>query len=217
MVYKHQWIFFLSLVISRPMYCLIEPELVKIQSINPTIIVDLFLADECNFLGEVQYPTSATAYIDKGVALKLDAIQKELAAYGLGIKIKDAYRPLFVQKRLWEIALAMNLSDPGNYISDPDVEGGRHPRGVAVDLTLVRLSDGQELSMPPMEFSERAHRDFAGLDDEKTSNRDFLRSVMEKHGFVGISCEWWHYNLPNWFEYEVVNLSFEELSKEWPA
>ncbi len=123
----------------------------------------------------------------------------------------DRREPMFVQKQLWEIALTMNLDDPGNYISDPDVEGGRHPRGVAVDLTLVRLQDGQELSMPPMEFSKRAHRDFTGLDDERLKNREFLRSIMEKYGFVGISCEWWHYNLPNWYEYEVLDVTFQEL------
>ena len=190
----------------------IDPELVDIQKVNPTIKVDLFLADPNNFLGKALYPENARAYIDKNVAEKLNAIQKELAHLGLGLKIKDAYRPLSVQKELWSIALTMNLKNPGRYVSDPNKEGGRHPRGVAVDLTLIRLKDGSELPMPPFGFTERAHQGYIGdLMPEQIENRDFLKELMMRYGFVPIRCEWWHYNLPNFKEYTAMDLSFDEM------
>jgi hypothetical protein len=34
---------------------------------------------------------------------------------------------------------------------------------------------------------------------------------MEKHGFVPIRTEWWHYNLKNWDKYPIMDYSFEEL------
>lgn len=190
----------------------IDPKLVDIQEINPTIAVDLFLADPKNFLGAQLYPSSAKAYIDYDIALRLDQIQNELRSLGLGLKIKDAYRPLAVQKRLWEIALTMDLDDPGDYVSDPVIEGGRHPRGIAVDVTLVNLVDGKELPMPPFGFIKEAHHGyFENLNQEQINNREFLKNIMTRHGFVSISCEWWHYNLPNWQDYTPLDVSLLEL------
>ena len=186
--------------------------LVKITSINNSILVDLFLADEANFLQEVLYPKNADAYVHPDIACQLDAIQKSLQKKDLGLKIKDAYRPLSVQKRLWEIVLQMDLPNPGNYVSDPKVEGGRHPRGVAVDVTLVSLKDFKELKMPPMGFIPQAHHEYIrDLSQEQINNREMLKEVMEEYGFVSISCEWWHYNLSNWRDYEAFDVSFEEL------
>ncbi len=194
------------------MHALIQPQLVKIKSINKTILVDLFLADESNFLKQALYPKKADAFVDIRVAQMLDAIQKEIEDSGLGLKVKDAYRPFSVQKQLWEIVLKLDLPNPGNYVSDPVVEGGRHPRGVAVDVTLVYLDDQSELSMPPMGFTQKAHHGYIGdLSKEQIRNRELLKKKMEKHGFVGISCEWWHYNLPNWKEYEAVDINFDDL------
>lgn len=203
---------FVFLFMTTKLYATTNPILVDIQTINPTIIIDLFLADEHNFLGQALYPSNAKAYIHQEVAYQLDAIQKELATYGLGLKIKDAYRPFSVQKQLWEIALKMDISEPGNYVSDPQIEGGRHPRGIAIDVTLIHLDSQEELQMPPMGFIPEAHHGYMqNLSGEQIKNRDFLKSLMEKHGFASIRCEWWHYNLPNWKDYTPLDLSFDQL------
>ena len=211
---KIVWLSFLLLQSLSTISALKQPQLINIKKINPSIIIDLFLADPHNFLKKAFYPSNAKAYIDRDVAYILDAIQKELAQKGLGLKIKDAYRPFAVQKALWDIVQTMNLANPGDYISDPVVEGGRHPRGIAVDVTLIRLSDQQELPMPPMGFTEKAHHGYTeGLTDEQIANRDFLKNIMIKHGFANIRCEWWHYNLPNWRDFQALDISFDELEK----
>lgn len=196
------------------LHALIKPQLVDIHSIDATIEVDLFLIDPENFLGQSLYPSTAKAFIDKNVGIVLHNIQNELAEYGLGLKIKDAYRPFYVQKMLWKKALSVNLEHPENYVSDPVVEGGRHPQGIAVDVTLIHLNNYTELAMPPMGFIPEAHHGYIGnLTEEQIKNREFLKSIMIKHGFVGISCKWWHYNLPNWRDYEALDIAFDELNQ----
>jgi D-alanyl-D-alanine dipeptidase len=36
---------------------------------------------------------------------------------------------------------------------------------------------------------------------------------MEKYGFTAIRSEWWHYDLKNYQEYPVLDLSFEEIDR----
>ena len=93
------------------------------------------------------------------------------------------------------------------YVANP-AKGSRHNRGAAVDLTLIRLSDGRELPMPTPfdDFSERAGRDYPDLPAEVIRNRDLLRRVMEKHGFIALPTEWWHFDDVDWRNYPVTDL-----------
>jgi D-alanyl-D-alanine dipeptidase len=128
----------------------------------------------------------------KEVALHLRDVQEELGVMGLGLKIWDGFRPVAAQWKFWE------LVPDERYVSDPR-KGGRHTRGTAVDLTLI-TKDGQELSMPSAfdDFSEKAHRDYAGATKEEIKNRELLQKIMEKHGFIGLPTEWWHFDLAGW-------------------
>jgi D-alanyl-D-alanine dipeptidase len=182
-------------------------ELVDIQALIPNILVDLKYATEDNFVGQAVYDFHCCLLI-KEAALQLYEVQAELEAVGLGLKVWDGYRPTSVQWKFWEL-----LPDE-RYISDPR-KGGRHTRGTAVDLTLV-TSDGKELLMPSGfdDFSEKAHQDYAEASDEAIQNRDFLREVMERHGFIGLPTEWWHFDLVGWKNYPPIDLlSCEEKSK----
>ena len=93
-----------------------------------------------------------------------------------------------VQKKMW----AKFPLD--GYVANP-AKGSNHNRGAAVDLTLVD-KEGRELPMPSDydEFSERAHRDYAGGTEEQRKNRQILEDEMTKEGFHGISTEWWHFD-----------------------
>lgn len=66
-----------------------------------------------------------------------------------------------------------------------------------------------------MGFTPKAHHGYRGdLTLEQINNREMLKNVMEKHGFVGIASEWWHYNLLNWREYEALDITFDELARQ---
>lgn len=179
---------------------------VELKKVNPNIILDIRYATENNFLERPVYP-SARCFVLKTVAFKLDSIQKELEQRGLGLKIYDGYRPLSVQKQMWQI-----LPD-SRYVANP-VKGSRHNRGAAVDVTLVD-SNGVELEMPTGfdDFTQRAAHGFMDLPGQVIKNRELLRTIMEKHGFVHLKSEWWHYDLKNYDQYPVVDYSFDDLEK----
>lgn len=181
-------------------------DFVEINKLNPNIQLDIRYATKNNFLKEAVYP-EARCFLRYKAAVKLDSIQKELEQIGLGLKIFDGYRPLSVQKKMWQV-----LPD-SRYVANP-ANGSRHNRGAAVDLTLVD-STGNELKMPtPFDsFEEQAHHDYVFKDKEIMQNRRILRNVMEKYGFTPIKTEWWHYDLKGWQNYNIEDISFKEIDQ----
>lgn len=167
--------------------------------------LDWAYATSRNFTGQVLY-TNPAPYLRLPAARSLKAVQAELAAQGIGIKLFDAYRPYRVTKKMWQIV------PDERYAANP-AKGSGHNRGIAVDLTLVSLSDGKELEMPTGfdDFSEKAHHDYLQLSPQALANRALLRQVMEKHGFKALETEWWHYYLPDATKYPLMDFSFKEL------
>ena len=99
-------------------------------------------------------------------ARALQRVQRDLQKRGLGLKVWDAYRPLSVQQKMW------NLIRDERYVSNPAKNKGRHTRGTAVDVTLIDKL-GRELPMPSNfdDFSERAHREYRGGTAAQRRNR----------------------------------------------
>lgn len=178
-------------------------ELVNIQAVIPNIQVDLKYATSDNFTGQIVYEF-CHCFLLKEAALKLAEVQAELDARGLGLKIWDGFRPVASQWKFWE------LFPDERYVSDPR-KGGRHTRGTAVDLTLV-TKEGQELLMPSAfdDFSEKAHRDYQGASEEAIRNRELLQDVMQRHGFVGLPTEWWHFDFIGWQEFPPIDWTPEK-------
>lgn len=169
----------------------LQAELVEIRDIAPNILIDLKYATEDNFTGQVVYDFDCCLLVEEA-ALRLVDILAELETKGLGLKVWDGFRPVAAQWKFWE------LVPDERYISDPR-KGGRHTRGTAVDLTLITL-DGRALPMPTGfdDFSEKAHRDYANCSQEELDNRNFLEEIMQRHGFIGLPTEWWHFDLIGW-------------------
>jgi len=180
-------------------------DVVDIKEVNPRIIVDMKYATEDNFTKKRLYDSN-TCFLRNSAAVKLDAVQKELEGVNLGLKVWDCYRPLTVQRILWAI-----LPDE-RYVANPET-GSRHNRASAVDVTLVD-SQGKELQMPTGfdDFSPRAHHHYQDLPDQAIRNRELLKSVMEKVGFIPLSEEWWHYDDEKWMQFDMMDLSFQDLS-----
>lgn len=173
-------------------------ELINIQSLVPQIQVELKYATADNFTGQVVYQFQECLLLEETI-LKLRDAQAELESMGLGLKIWDGFRPIAAQWKFWE------LVPDERYVGDPR-KGGRHTRGTTVDLTLI-TKDGKELPMPSAfdDFSEKAHVNYMGASAEQIANRELLRTLMEKHGFVGVAEEWWHFDLVGWENYPVID------------
>lgn len=185
-----------------------DSNLVNIQTINPSIKLDIQYATSNNFLGFPVY-TQAACFLHRDAAEALNAVQIELESTGLSLKVFDGYRPLYVQQMMWDA-----IQDE-RYVSNPAVNKGRHTRGTAVDLTLIEI-DGKELEMPSEfdDFTEKAHSDYQNISSSAMKNRAVLKQVMEKHGFEQFEFEWWHFDFSGWKndeKYPPLNVSFEDL------
>jgi D-alanyl-D-alanine dipeptidase len=181
-------------------------DLVDIREVNPRIIVDMKYATEGNFTKKRLYDSN-TCFLRKSTAVKLDAVQKELERMNLGLKVWDCYRPLAVQRILWAI-----LPDE-RYVANPE-KGSRHNRGSAVDVTLVD-SQGEELQMPTGfdDFSPRADHHYQDLPEQAIRNRELLKGLMEKAGFIPLPEEWWHYDDEKWMQFDTMDIPFQDPVK----
>lgn len=166
-----------------------DMDLVRVADFIPGIRQSLAYATEDNFVGQPIYDF-ADAYLRYGTVKKLRSVCDELEQQGLGILIWDGFRPLAAQERLWEIC-----PDP-TYVSHPVTGSRSHCRGSAVDLTLVNLKTGEQLTMPTGfdDFSKLADRDYSDCSQEAADHARMLENVMKKYGFKPYSAEWWHFS-----------------------
>jgi len=178
--------------------------LVKIEDVDDTILMDLRYATENNFTGQKLYP-AAISLLQRGTATKLKTANARFKRDGFRIKVWDAYRPLDIQKKFWE------LKPDRLYVANP-VYGSKHNRGSAVDITLVD-NLGHELEMPTEfdHFSERAWRSYAGNTPQAQKNMEYLGRIMEESGFISNSTEWWHFDDSAWDSYPVLNIQLDDF------
>jgi zinc D-Ala-D-Ala dipeptidase len=208
MTQRRHWIISIVLLLTIPDRPLLShaastDALVNLQTVAPSIHLDMRYATTNNFLKQAVYP-HATCLLRSATAAKLAAAQRALARRGLGLKVFDCYRPLSVQRRMWAI-----LPD-ADYVANPKT-GSRHNRGAAVDVTLVDRS-GIPLEMPSEfdDFSERAHADYAAASARAKAHRRLLRSAMTQHGFQGISTEWWHFDDSQSQRYGLLDVDWSD-------
>ncbi|HEY0788512.1 MAG TPA: M15 family metallopeptidase [Thermoanaerobaculia bacterium] len=179
--------------------------LVPVRRLAPGIRLDVRYATPDNFMKERLYPAPA-AMLRCEPAQALAAVQRDLEAQGLGLKVFDAYRPYSVTVRMWD-----KWRNP-DYVADP-AKGSRHNRGAAVDLTLVELATGRELEMPTPydDFTQAASSTYPDASEAARRNRAILREAMEKHGFVVLPSEWWHFDYAGWERYALMDLPHAAL------
>ena len=163
---------------------------VNLKDFSPDFVYNMKYATTANFLQAKVYDCEACYLRYKTVKSLISANEKFLKK-GYRIMLFDCYRPLFIQKKMWEI-----VSNP-NYVADPK-KGSIHNRGGAVDIGLVD-KDGKELDMGTSfdHFGIEASHDFDQLSDEIKANRKLLRRIMTQNNFRIFESEWWHYNLKN--------------------
>jgi D-alanyl-D-alanine dipeptidase len=115
---------------------------------------------------------------------------------------------LAVQRILWAI-----LPDE-RYVANPE-KGSRHNRASSVDVTLVD-SQGRELQMPTGfdDFSSRACHQYRDLPDQVIKNRELLKGLMEKAGFISLSEEWWHYDDREWMQFDIMDAPFRDFLQD---
>lgn len=181
---------------------LADTTFVNLKEYSKDFIYDMKYATEDNFLKTKVYDCAECFLRLKTVQALIEA-NKDFMKKGYKIKLYDCYRPLSIQKKMWEI-----VSNP-EYVADPK-KGSIHNRGGAVDISLVD-AQGKEADMgTPFDFfGIQAGHYYTKLSKEVLSNRKFLKKIMTKNGFSSFDSEWWHYNLKTGLKDKVSNQKWE--------
>src|SRR6266481_4289206 len=188
--------------------------LVDVQSVDPTIVVELRYAGRNNRIGHPLYPLGTRALARPEVASALAVAQAFLRRYQCGLKIWDAYRPAAVQAKLWQ------ASPNSDYVANPEIDvGSLHSWGIAVDATLVD-SRNRDVRMPTDfdEFTPAAMEPYMGSSFEIGGRARLLKYAMHKAGFAGLRTEWWHFTIADWQKYlppEKAKSAAQVLGTHW--
>jgi D-alanyl-D-alanine dipeptidase len=187
----------------------LPPGFVDAGAVVDGLVVDMRYFGDQNFVGErIDGYERARCVLSAPAASALAAVQHDLAARGLGLKVFDCYRPQravahFVRwaqriddvKRKREFYPDVDKRDlfKEGYIS----ERSGHSRGSTVDLTLVRRADGRELDMgSPFDFfSPKSWPSDTSAGAQAQANRALLAAAMSRGGFRPYDKEWWHFTL----------------------
>jgi D-alanyl-D-alanine dipeptidase len=186
---------------------------VELRVYIPTITLDIRYFTTDNFVGaRIDGYKSPKAFLSVQGADALRNVQSELAIFGLGLKVYDAYRPQQAVDHFMRWAKDSNdLKMKSNYYPEMDKESlfkegylidkSSHSRGSAVDVSIVSLHKSN-----PVELDMGTSWDFFGPDSgpqsfavtpQQRANRMFLYHMMHKHGFKPHEKEWWHFTLEN--------------------
>jgi D-alanyl-D-alanine dipeptidase len=178
------------------------------------LVVDMRYFGDDNFVGaRIEGYEAPRCLLTRRAATALAAVQRDLGARGLGLKVFDCYRPARAVAHF--VRWARDLADQkrkADFYPDVDKRAlfrlgyiatrSGHSRGSTVDLTLVRRERGQE----PVELDMGTRFDFFGrqswpsnrsVGQAAHANRALLAAAMRRRGFRPYSKEWWHFTLAN--------------------
>lgn len=175
----------------------------------PGLAIEMRYAGANNFIGRpIAGYEAPRCLLTPAAARALGNAQAALASRGLGLKVFDCYRPLRAVADF--AAWAGDLADTrmkSTFYPDTDkrdlfrlgyiARHSAHSRGSTVDLTLIRLSGGQELDMgTPFDWFGPASAPGSRLvGPAQSAHRSTLRQAMLRAGFRPNSQEWWHFTL----------------------
>jgi zinc D-Ala-D-Ala dipeptidase len=164
--------------------------LVDVHRYAPGIALDITYAGTDNIVGR-RLPgyCEAWALMLDPAAHDLARVQRYLRRRNRGLLIMDAYRPARATRALVRWA---ERTGRGHLVGTYIARRSRHNLGSAVDLTLIRASDGKRLRMGRYDTLRPGAHTF----DAKGAvlrNRLALKAAMERFGFTNYWREWWHY------------------------
>lgn len=180
-------------------YATRNSKLVEITNMDG-IRMDLRYATFNNVTGHDMYCGIQRAFIHKDGLPKLQKvlsiIAKELPGYSL--VIFDAARPMYAQTVLKQSV----AGTPYSHFVSSGKTGGLHNYGLALDLGLAD-SLGVLLDMGVDFDSFERCAGIVGeadalksgrLTQQQIDNRNLLRKIMKRAGWVMLPSEWWHFN-----------------------
>jgi zinc D-Ala-D-Ala dipeptidase len=176
--------------------------LVDVHRYAPEINLDITYAGKDNITGRrlPGYCKEWALLLDPA-ARDLGRVQRYLRRRNRSLVILDAYRPARATRALVRWA---ERTGRGHLVGTYIARRSRHNLGSAVDLTMVRLSDGKRLRMGRYDALRPGSHTF-DASGAVLRNRLALKSAMERFGFTNYWREWWHY------EHRVTGTTYLDL------
>jgi D-alanyl-D-alanine dipeptidase len=199
----------------------LPPGFVYLRDIDSSIAQDLRYAGPKNFIGHPLPGYDAAECILRDLAARaLAAVQVELVAQGLGLKLYDCYRPKRAVQEMvrWATTGDPSATDERFYPRVPRREllaqgyiamHSSHSTGLAIDATLVAQAETTvgTASGPcrgPADDSLDMGTSFDCFDPQSYSadpavgaaprrRRALLIAAMKRHGLANYRREWWHF------------------------
>ena len=175
----------------------------------PSLVVEMRYAGSENFVGRpIAGYDAPVCLLARDAIAGLARVQERLAAFGLGLKVFDCYRP---KRAVADVAAwARNPGDQkrkADYYPNVDksrlfelgyiAERSGHSRGATLDVTLVDARTGAELDMGGAYdlFDTRSWPSEQDVSSQARANRMLLQDAMVGEGFRPLKEEWWHFTL----------------------
>lgn len=202
-----------------------EANLVEIT--DPHFIVDMIYAKNNNLSGHPIYEQVGLgnkAYIRKEMWERLQKIIPWLEQNNMKLKICDAYRPPEAH-----MALKAAINETGGGIFASRAVISKHCHGTAIDVLLTDI-EGNELSYPTLvdcytpeltekirkndtkefyEYCKQGRHDYQNPNmKKKIANREQLRELIESIGLQRYKSEWWHYEMPDEFNFVFPMINY---------
>ncbi len=173
-------------------------KLIEINKSKFDVVIDLKYASKDNIVGKKIFVENK-CLLHPEAASKLFKASKIAKSMDCKLKIFDAYRPKYVQEALWK------FSPNEQFLSNPE-KGSPHTRAVAVDLTLIDPNN-KEYDMGTCfdDFSKKAFHLSDQISLKVKKNRALLLSIMTLAGFDFYHNEWWHYQLFNSKQFNLID------------
>jgi zinc D-Ala-D-Ala dipeptidase len=189
----------------------LHPGFVDATEVVGGLQLDIRYLGDNNFIGRrIDGYEAPHCLLTREAASALAVVARDLARLGLGLKVFDCYRPARAVAHF--VRWARDISDQARKAEFyPEIDKRNlfkegyiaarsgHSRGSTVDLTLVRLADGQSLDMgSPFDFfGPRSWPSDRTVSAEAQANRRALAAAMTRGGFRPYDKEWWHFTLRN--------------------
>ena len=176
-----------------------QDSLVNVSALHGEFSYEIRYATPNNFTAETLY-NCAVCMLQPEVLSALLKANDYFCKEGYRIKIYDCYRPLEVQKRMWQ-----KVPRP-TYVANPYGKGSIHNKGAAVDVTLETL-EGCTVAMGSDydSFEKAAHIDNYNFSEKILKHRSLLAEGMRKFGFRTVRTEWWHFSYKKNWSYPTLN------------
>jgi D-alanyl-D-alanine dipeptidase len=208
-----------------------------LRDIDATIAQDIRYAGADNFTGRpLPGYEGAECILRRPAAEALRRVQRDLVAQGLSLKVHDCYRPVRAVQAMTDwVGEGGNGEATKRFFPQLDksklvLQGyiasrSAHSRGIAVDLTLIRMaspprSDPQASDNPCTEprddpdmgtsydcFDVKSHTASPLITPDQRSWRSALERAMARHGFKNYRREWWHFTYRGSFAPEPHDFS----------